>query len=89
MFVSFLILIFYLAMQNLHNTLRIRKITSALKSLSKAIGASAHLPDDQMAAINAEWDKACTKMNEAAAVHAMALIAIFMLLFAIWRQGHF
>lgn len=88
MFIAFLFLLFYLAIQSFHNTVRIRKITSALGSLSKAIAAAGHVPENEQAEISAAWDKAKTSINEATAVGGIALIGILIFLIAIWRQGH-
>lgn len=89
MFVGFLFVVFYIALQTFHNTIRIRNITSALASLSKAIAASGNVPVKNMDEVNAQWDKAKTRMNEATAVMGVMMVAIIIFLLALGRQGHF
>lgn len=89
MFIGLLFIIFYLALQSFHNTIRIKKILSALGSLSKAIAAAGNIPEKDQTEINAIWDKAKSSINEAAAVMGIMLVAILIFLIALGRQGHF
>jgi len=89
MFIALLFVIYYIALQSFHNTLRIRKITSALGSLSKAIAAAGNVPEKDQAEINAVWEKAKNSINEASAIMAITLVAICIFLIALGRQGHF